>query len=117
MNKSQNYTKQTKVFQHLIISHTNSTKMGLFMKRVTSKRYGIQLTGFQIRIICFQISHRLIFLINHSFLTFIIINQCNLMPHKPILTTIHDGNELHMVAQADKIVHELSNLLDMSSYD
>ena len=29
------------------------------------------------------------------------------MPHTPILTTIHDGNELptYMVAQADKIVH------------
>ena len=64
------YTKRTKVFQHLIISHTNNTKMGLFMKRVTSKRYWIQLIGFQIRIIRIQISHRLIFLFNHSFLTF-----------------------------------------------
>ena len=59
------YTKRTKVFQHLIFSHTNNTKMGLFMKRVTSKRYGIQLIGFQIRIIRIQISYRLIFLINH----------------------------------------------------
>ena len=67
--------------------------MGLFMKRVTSKRYGIQLIGFQIRIIRIQISNRLIFLINHSFLTF-----CN-------YHMIHDSNELSMVAQADKIVH------------
>ena len=37
---SKMYTKRTKVFQHLILSHTNNTKMGLFMKRVTSKRYG-----------------------------------------------------------------------------
>ena len=79
--------------------------MGLFMKRVTSKRYGIQLIGFQIRIIRIQISHRLIFLINHSFLTF--CNNQSVPPnaHTPILTTIHDGNELPMVAQADKIVH------------
>ena len=81
--------------------------MCLFMKTVTSKRYGIQLIGFQIRIIRIQISHRLIFLINHSFLTFVIINQCHLMPHKPILTTIHDGNELPMVAEADKIANIL----------
>ena len=79
--------------------------MGLFMKMVTSKRYVIQLFGFQIRIIRIQISQRIIFLIYHSSLTFVIINQCHLMPHTPILTTIHDGNELPMVAQADKIVH------------
>ena len=35
------YTKRTKVFQHLILSHTNNAKMCLFMKTVTSKRYGI----------------------------------------------------------------------------
>ena len=92
------YTKRTKVFEHLILSHTNNTKMGIFMKRITSKRYGIHLIGFQIRIIRIQISHRLIFLINHTFLTFVIINQCHLMPHTPILTTIHDGNALPMVA-------------------
>ena len=78
------YTKRTKVFQHLILSHTNNTKMGPFMKKVTSKRYGIQLIGFQIRIIRIQISHTLIFLINHSFLTF-----CNYQSVPPYATYIH----------------------------
>ena len=76
------YTKRTKVFQHLILSHTNNIKMGLFMKRVTSKRYGIQLIGFQIQIIRIQISYMLIFLINHSFF-FVIINLCHFMSHIP----------------------------------
>ena len=51
-----------------------------------------------------QISHRLIFLTNHSFLTFC---NCQSVPHYStyVLTTIHDDNELPMVAQADKIVH------------
>ena len=51
------YTKGTKLFENFIIFHTNCTKIGLFMKRVTSKWYGIQLIGFQIRIIRIQISH------------------------------------------------------------
>ena len=36
------YTNQTKVFEHFILSHTNSTKFGLFMKgniRSNSKIY------------------------------------------------------------------------------
>ena len=100
------YTKRTKVFQHLILFHINNAKMGLFMKKVTSKRYGIQLIGFQIRIICIQISPRLIFRINHLFLTFCNYQSVPLYArYAPILTTMHDGNELPIVAQADKIVH------------
>ena len=42
------YINRTKVFQHLILSHINNTKMGLIMKRVNSKWYGLQLIGFHI---------------------------------------------------------------------
>ena len=75
--------------KYLNNSHVNCTKMSLFMKRITSKQYDIQLIGFKIRIIHIRISHIKIFIRNFD------NNQ----------SVPHDGNEVPMMAQEVKIVH------------